>query len=259
MPCCAWAASEYLQQPPSRAQRWRLLDCAPSIGLRSAGWRNWAQPAASDRVVAPGATGHSATQAPSRTIRAGILRSSGCGGLYEAWATCAAVHRWLAPHWKRSIAENARRSPSPHNWKSGLQELEPGRSPGTAQTTGEERKPAPWAIPVASTAAVETRKASGLARGLGDRDGSLEAAGGPGLPWPESSCRVSTQPLIEGALSGIVTSFVPVAGPRRKTASPRSLDPLARNRGSRCKIERPSRTVTVLPGRIGRSDAAIQI
>ena len=61
-----------------------------------------------------------ADRAGRRTIRAEACEAL-VGGIYEAWGTLTPVHRWLAPHWERSIAELLA-DPYRHNWKSALQE-----------------------------------------------------------------------------------------------------------------------------------------
>lgn len=71
-----------------------------------------------------------------RAGRATVLAES-CealiGGLYEAWGGAngglAAVHRWLTPHWQRSIDE-LQADPHRHNWKSALQEWSQARGLG---------------------------------------------------------------------------------------------------------------------------------
>jgi len=129
------AASEYLQQhhpelsvgacSELRAQivsdRW-LAELGEACGI--------------DRVVrlGPLAIGD---QAASRTIRAESCEAL-VGGLYEAWGNLRAVHRWLAPHWRRSIAELLA-DPHRHNWKSGLQEWSQAEARGLPSYLVEER------------------------------------------------------------------------------------------------------------------------
>jgi ribonuclease-3 len=64
------------------------------------------------------------------------------GGLYEAWGGAdgglAAVHRWLTPHWQRSILE-LQADPHLHNWKSALQEWSQARGLGLPCYRCEER------------------------------------------------------------------------------------------------------------------------
>lgn len=63
------------------------------------------------------------------------------GGLYEAWGGSegglAAVHRWLTPHWQRSLAE-LQADPHLHNWKSALQEWSQARGLGLPRYHCEE-------------------------------------------------------------------------------------------------------------------------
>jgi len=155
------AASEYLQQhhpelsvgacSELRAQivsdRW-LAELGATCGI--------------DRVVrlGPLAIGD---QAASRTIRAESCEAL-VGGLYEAWGNLRAVHRWLAPHWKRSIAELLADPPSPQ-LEIGPAGMEPGRSPGTAQLPGGGAQPAPWRSPSLPLLGGTRRQAPG--RGLG--------------------------------------------------------------------------------------------
>jgi ribonuclease-3 len=64
------------------------------------------------------------------------------GGLYEAWGGAdgglAVVHRWLSPHWQRSILE-LQADPHLHNWKSALQEWSQARGLGLPCYLCEER------------------------------------------------------------------------------------------------------------------------
>ncbi|MCT0213115.1 ribonuclease III [Synechococcus sp. CS-1324] len=72
-----------------------------------------------------------------RTIRAETCEAL-VGGLYEAWGSLKPVHRWLAPHWRRSIAELLG-DPHRHNWKSALQEWSQARASGLPHYRSEER------------------------------------------------------------------------------------------------------------------------
>ena len=47
------------------------------------------------------------------------------GALYRIWGDLSPVHRWLTPHWQRSLAELIA-DPHQHNWKSALQEWSQG-------------------------------------------------------------------------------------------------------------------------------------
>lgn len=75
--------------------------------------------------------------AARRTIRAECCEAL-VGGLYEAWGRLEPVHRWLAPHWRRSITELLA-DPHRHNWKSALQEWSQGEGRGLPQYHCEER------------------------------------------------------------------------------------------------------------------------
>ena len=64
------------------------------------------------------------------------------GGLYEAWgggsAGLEAVHGWLTPHWRRTVAELLA-DPHRHNWKTALQEWSPGPGLGLPAYRCQER------------------------------------------------------------------------------------------------------------------------
>ena len=53
------------------------------------------------------------------------LRAEACeaviGALYRIWGDFTPVHKWLRPHWQRSI-EELQADPHRNNWKSALQE-----------------------------------------------------------------------------------------------------------------------------------------
>jgi len=65
-----------------------------------------------------------AMAAGDQTGRA-TLRAEACeaviGALYRIWGDLSPVHRWLRPHWQRSL-EELQADPDRHNWKSALQE-----------------------------------------------------------------------------------------------------------------------------------------
>jgi ribonuclease-3 len=71
-----------------------------------------------------------------RTIRAEACEAL-VGALYEAWGSLKPVHRWLAPHWERSIAELLS-DPHRHNWKSALQEWSQARAKGLPHYSSEQ-------------------------------------------------------------------------------------------------------------------------
>jgi ribonuclease-3 len=75
--------------------------------------------------------------AARRTIRAECCEAL-VGGLYQAWGRLEPVHRWLAPHWRRSIGELLA-DPHRHNWKSALQEWSQGEGRGLPRYHCEER------------------------------------------------------------------------------------------------------------------------
>jgi len=64
------------------------------------------------------------------------------GGLYEAWgggsAGLEAVHGWLTPHWRRTVAELLA-DPHRHNWKTALQEWSQGQGLGLPAYRCQER------------------------------------------------------------------------------------------------------------------------
>jgi ribonuclease-3 len=61
------------------------------------------------------------------------LRAEACeaviGALYRIWGDLTPVHRWLQPHWQRSL-EELQADPHRHNWKSALQEWSQGQQRG---------------------------------------------------------------------------------------------------------------------------------
>jgi len=128
------AASEYLQQAPSRgSRRWRLSGLRARFVFRSLAWRELGRNLRHRTGWC--AWGHwpSATQArPAGTIRAESLREALVGGaLRGPWGpTLRRCHRWPgAPHWERSIAETGLGRIPPianKNWKFGAM---PGMEP----------------------------------------------------------------------------------------------------------------------------------
>jgi ribonuclease-3 len=69
------------------------------------------------------------------------LRAEACeaviGALYQIWGDLSPVHRWLTPHWRRSLAE-LQTDPHRHNWKSALQEWSQSQKRGLPSYTSQE-------------------------------------------------------------------------------------------------------------------------
>jgi ribonuclease-3 len=81
-----------------------------------------------------------AMAAGDQTGRA-TLRAEACeaviGALYRIWGDLSPVHRWLTPHWQRTLAQ-LEQDPHRHNWKSALQEWSQGQQRGLPSYASQE-------------------------------------------------------------------------------------------------------------------------
>jgi len=183
-PELAWALLG-IAAPRICSDRW-LAETGGATCGNSTGW-------------APGATGPSRTRAASRTIRAAIPAEALVGGLYEAWGNLAGVPPLDWP--PTGSASDAESSPIPiaPTGNSGPAGNGASRKPGgLPKLTGWRSAAAPWRSP--SLHCWWNSKGKRPGRGLGGIATRSEAAGRPGLPCRNRSCRVcQLSPGIRGA------------------------------------------------------------